>query len=372
MRRRALKIIVLIIALIITAACVSGCGILPSKELKSYSAEFYDCFDTVVVITAFFENQSEFDSLSAQIHEELQNYHRMFDIYNEYDGLTNACTVNKKAGSGENIAVPAALHDLITLGKEMYASTGGSVNIAFGAVTCLWHEAREKAQGSDGSSAAGSEGRTDASVLPSEDALREAAKHCDIEKVIITDDSCVRLDDPLMSLDLGAIGKGFALQRIRGRLSSEKKMGILINAGGNVAPQGDKGMHKTGDKGVPWTIAIEEPDAKSGQPYADVLQIDGRKCVVTSGTYQRYFEVDGVRYHHIIDKDTLRPENRYLSVSVINRDSGMADAYSTAVFNMDLEEGRAFVERTDDLEALWILPDGTHVESSGWAAYRKK
>ena len=65
-------------------------------------------------------------------------------------------------------------------------------------------------------------------------------------------------------------------------------------------------------------------------------------------------------------------ENRFLSVSVINRDSGMADAYSTAVFNMDLEEGRAFVEKTDDLEALWILPDGTHVESSGWAAYRKK
>ena len=361
MQRKTLKKLYIIIAIIIAAACISGCGILPSNDLKAYTAEFYDCFDTVITITAYCRDQAEFDALSQEIHEDLQYCHKLFDIYNEYDGLNNACTVNRKAGSGEFVQVPVKLVTLIEMGKQMYSETGGNVNIAFGAITRLWHEAREKA-----------ESGADASVIPSEDALREAAKHCDIDKIVIGQDCSVRLDDPKMSLDLGAIAKGFAVETVCGKLSSEKKMGILINAGGNVVPQGDKGMNKTGDRGVPWTIAIEEPDEKSGQPYADVLQIDGRKCVVTSGSYQRYFEVDGMRYHHIIDKDSLRPENRFLSVSVINRDSGMADAYSTAVFNMDLEEGRAFVEKTDDLEALWILPDGTHVESSGWAAYRKK
>ena len=371
MCRKTLRKLYIIIAIIIAAACISGCGILPSgNSLEPYSAEFYDCFDTVISITAYCENQAEFDALAAEIHEELLYCHKLFDIYNEYEGMNNACTLNKKAGSGEFVQVPVQLVTLIEMGKQMYSETGGNINIAFGAVTSLWHEAREKAQGSAGSGSQNAAGSA-ADILPSEEALREAAKHCDIDKIVVGQDCSVRLDDPQMSLDLGAIGKGFAVEMVRGKLSSERKMGILINAGGNVAPQGSKGMHKTGDSGVPWTIAIEEPDEKSGQAYADILSMNGTKCVVTSGSYQRYFEVDGVRYHHIIDKDSLRPENRYLSVTVINRDSGMADAYSTAVFNMDLEAGKAFVENTDDLEALWILPDGTHVESSGWAAYRK-
>ena len=88
--------------------------------------------------------------------------------------------------------------------------------------------------------------------------------------------------------------------------------------------------------------------------------------VVTSGGYQRYYEYNGTRYHHIIDKDSLKPENRYLSVSIITKDSGRADALSTAVFNMSFDDGLAFIESLEDTEALWIFPDGTQQHSSGF------
>ena len=80
---------------------------------------------------------------------------------------------------------------------------------------------------------------------------------------------------------------------------------------------------------------------------------------------------NGRSYHHIIDPDTLMPEDRFLSVTIAAKDSGAADALSTAVFNMDQAEGLAFIESLQDTEALWILPDGSFAESSGWDALRK-
>ena len=91
--------------------------------------------------------------------------------------------------------------------------------------------------------------------------------------------------------------------------------------------------------------------------------------VVTSGNYQRYYTVDGKRYCHIINQDTLMPADYFSSVTIITSDSGMADAYSTAVFNMPLAEGMEFVEGLDGVEAMWILEDGSIQYSSGFAGY---
>ncbi len=90
--------------------------------------------------------------------------------------------------------------------------------------------------------------------------------------------------------------------------------------------------------------------------------------LVTSGSYQRYYTVDGVRYHHIIHPKTLRPENYFVSVSIICKDGGMADALSTAVFNMSYDQGRALVEELDDVEAAWIDAEGTIRYTDGFAS----
>ena len=91
--------------------------------------------------------------------------------------------------------------------------------------------------------------------------------------------------------------------------------------------------------------------------------------VVTSGDYQRYYTVDGVRYSHIIDPDTLMPPESFASVSIISGDSGLADALSTAVYNMSFEEGLAFINEMQDAEAMWIFADGSIRYSDGFEAY---
>ena len=93
--------------------------------------------------------------------------------------------------------------------------------------------------------------------------------------------------------------------------------------------------------------------------------------LVTSGVYERFYMVDGKSYHHIINPDTLFPGNEYLSVSILTSDSGVGDALSTAVFNMDLETGKNFIENYAGVEAMWVLPDMTQVYSSGFEAFKK-
>ena len=94
--------------------------------------------------------------------------------------------------------------------------------------------------------------------------------------------------------------------------------------------------------------------------------------LVTSGTYQRYYTVDGVNYHHIIHPDLLKPWDRYSSISILSADSGTADALATAVFNMELDDGMKLIESQDGVEAMWIEADGTEHYSSGFKSYMLK
>ena len=136
----------------------------------------------------------------------------------------------------------------------------------------------------------------------------------------------------------------------------------MLNIGGNLRLLGAK------PDGSGWVTGIQDP-RRSGE-YAAKVVLQDTSCV-TSGDYERYYTVDGVRYCHIIDKDTRMPARYFSSVTVITPDSALADALSTALFCMSYEDGLALVQTLENVQVLWILPDGTQYQTGNlplWAA----
>ncbi len=310
---------------------------------------YYTYFDTVSYVYDYAGDSAErFDDRSAEVSHILQEYHQLFDIYHEYSGVTNLCTLNKAAG-GEALEVDPRLIDFLQDAKAMYELTGGEMNVMLGAVLRLWHDCREAAE-EDPASAS----------IPAEEELRRAYAHTDIESLEIdAEHNTVRIADPEASIDVGALGKGYATERAAEYLEREGAAGYVLNIGGNIRCIGDR------PDGSGWATAIRDPD-DSAEGYACRIRIRDTACV-TSGVYERYFTVNGRQYHHIIDKDTLFPAEYYTSLTVVTRDSALADTLSTALFCMPLEEGMALAERIGGVEVLWIFPDGTQTSTPGFA-----
>ena len=153
---------------------------------------------------------------------------------------------------------------------------------------------------------------------------------------------------------MGAIAKGWSAQRVS-RLLPE---GYMLNVGGNVCTRGTK------PGGEKWNIAVQSPN--TGEDNLCVVSLAGQS-LVTSGDYQRSYSVDGKRYHHIIDPDTLMPSAYWRSVSILCEDSGLADCLSTALFLLPLEEGRALAERCK-VEVMWVDADTNITQTPGFTA----
>lgn len=334
-----IRIFPIIAMAVAVSMLVSGCGYLPGGQ---YSRTYLDVFDTVTTVTGTAQSQAQFQSEAAKIHDELVFYHRLFDIYNEYDGIVNLKTVNEYAATAP-VKVDPAIIALLKDCKYYDSLTGGKVNVAMGSVLKLWHEART----------AGLKDPENAR-LPDAQMLNHAAKHMDLDNVILDEvASTVYFADPELSLDVGAIAKGWAAQKV----AQNAPKGLLINVGGNICATGPK---KT--DGTPWIIGIQDPDG--GNKTLHTLRVTGG-AVVTSGDYQRTYKVDGVSYHHIIDPQTLTSARYWRSVTVMCGDSALADALSTALFLMPLEEGKILAQRCG-AEAFWVDASGQESMTSGF------
>lgn len=340
--KRSRQILLLMIPLLL--CCVSACS---APKPQRYEDVYYDVFDTVTVFAGYAESESAFLEQSARVHDALTEYHKLYDIYHAYPGISNLKTVNDNAGVSP-VSVDPRIIDLLTFGRETDEMSGHRVDITLGAVLSLWHECREQAL-SDPSSAA----------LPDPDVLKEASLHTGFDKLVIDQaQGTVFLTDPFARLDVGAIAKGYAAARVMETVPS----GYLLSLGGNVTVNGNK------PKDLPWTVGIQNPDDSSLLLHT----LEARDLsVVTSGDYQRAFWLDGVRYHHIIDPSTLYPADGWRSVTVVGPDSAVCDALSTALFLLDRPSGEQLLARYG-AEALWVASDGTEFMSSGFSEYLDK
>ena len=337
--------LIAVIALSVALIAVLVLSLIKPGEVRKKT--YYDLFDTVSTIYDYSgKSDKKFERTVKELEELFYYYDALFDIYAPAEGVTNLYDVNREATKAP-VKVDSELLDFLEYSIEIHTLTHGEVNIAMGAVLSLWHDARTAA----------SENPINAKP-PSKEALTEAAKHCDITKIILDrDNSTVFLADPLMSLDVGAIAKGYATERAAKLLESKKIKGYALDMGGNLRTLGTK------SDGSGWRTGVKNPDAFAETPYVYYLTLKNLSAV-TSGDYERYFISDGVRYHHIIDSDTLMPASHFASVTIVVEDSGLADALSTALFCMDYESGKAIIEAIDGAFAVWVEKDGT-VKTAG-------
>ncbi|MGE5579412.1 MAG: FAD:protein FMN transferase [Bacillota bacterium] len=354
---RKSRLTIVITLVLVLAGAIGFYAMSRRGRLTKYTDTFFDTFDTAVTVVAYTKTESEFDAFFDQIHARFQELHKLYDIYNSYEGVSNVRTINLNAGVAP-VKVPKELIDLIDFSKEWYRKTNGQTNIAMGAVLQIWHEYRE-AGIADPESA----------QLPPMEALLEAAKHIDIDKVIVDRAaSTVYLEDPRMSLDLGAVAKGYATELVAKEAQDAGLVSAVISSGGNVRAIG-KPLDGVRER---WGIGIQDPSKSiltEEENLLDVVFINDAS-VVSSGDYQRYYVVDGKRIHHLIDPETLMPGEHFRAVTVVTPDSGIADFMSTTLFLMPLEEGKALAKEVG-VDAVWVLPDGTVEMTEGFASIAK-
>ena len=333
-----------IVPLVLAIAMLTGCAApVETAKKKQYQATFLTLFDTVTTIVGYAETEEEFKEQTDKIHDELEIYHQLFDIYNDYEGVSNIKTINDQAGIAP-VKVDQKIIELLKDCQGYYEMSDGAVNVAMGSVLYLWHESRN-----DGIN------DPEHAKLPQEDALKEAAMHCSFDSVIIDEEaSTVYLEDEKQRLDVGAVAKGWATERVCENAPS----GMLVSVGGNVRATGPKP-----EKNSSWVVGIQEPDGKSGE-YLHTVYVN-QESVVTSGDYQRYYTVDGERYHHIIDPDTLYPAQKWKAVTIVCEDSGLADALSTALFLLSQEEGQKLLDEMNAC-AIWVDFEGEIYYSTGF------
>ena len=329
-----------ICTVLLFAMLLSGCASKGEENNEPKGKSYFTYFDTVTYVFSYAGDSTErFDDRSAEVSALLSSYHKLFDIYHEYADTNNLCTVNKNAG-GAPVEVDPLLIEFLQYAKTLCEQTDGAMDITLGAVLSIWHDHREAA----------SDDPENASV-PELSELEEAAKHTGFDLLEINEeDSTVRLTDPKASIDVGALGKGYATEMAALMLQADEAYGYVLNVGGNIRTVGTK------PDGTKWSTGIRNPK-DDATDFALRIEVADTACV-TSGVYERFFMVDGVRYHHIIDPDTLFPATYYDSVTVIAKSSAIADALSTALFCLPYDESRALAEKMG-ADAVWIFPDGS-------------
>ena len=337
------------LAVLFPLTCAS-CG---NGKPQKFNVEFDGLFDTHAEIVGYAVSQAEFTGYAQKIYDDMTEYSELFDIYNNYGGMNNLKTVNDNAGIAP-VKVDEKIIKFLKSCVANYPNTDDTVNIAMGSVLSIWNDFREFGNA-----------HPEQASLPDMSDLHAAAGNTDINNLIIDEaNGTVFLKNKGMSLDVGATAKGYATGLAVRDAEAAGMTSALVNMGGNVVAVG-KPLDGVRDR---WSVGIQDPRQTEEGSSAILDTVYVNDCaVVTSGDYERFYMVDGVRYNHIIDPSTLMPARKYASVTVICKDSGMADELSTALFIADEAEGREILKR-NNADAIWVYLDGRISYTDGYKA----
>jgi thiamine biosynthesis lipoprotein len=296
---------------------------------------------------------------SAESVDTAQVFHDVFTRLREIEGRMSASLPDTdiarvNAGSGaESAPVPVHPEVFSVLERALYYAdlSGGAFDPTVGPLVKLWGIG------------------TDAARLPAAAELNAALPLVNWREVVLdAATGAVRLSKTGMALDLGAIAKGYAADEAARVIAAAGVAGAIIDLGGNICVYGVK---NTAAPETPWRVGIQNPQDARGA-YLGVLAVEGgalgaATSVVTSGVYERYVEIDGTSYHHILSTtDGMPVDNGLLSVTITAASSMDADALSTTVFALGYEAGRALIESRAGVEALFVFADKILRATSGF------
>lgn len=324
--------------LVLGSCLLTGCAKFFPAEKEETSAQTTSdtreifAMDTVMTVTAYGDLAEEAVQAAA---EEIERLDALFSVGNASSDIARLNENTSAVVSGETC-------ELIRRSKDLYQSTKGALNIAVYPLMEAW-------------------GFTSGEYRVPDQKEIDAILNCmDVEEISCDEDTGEVTLPEGMGIDLGAIAKGYTSAQLMEIFASYDITSAIVSLGGNVQALGSK------PDGTKWRVAVEDPFSEEGDSYAGILEIKDQ-AVITSGAYERYFEQEGKRYHHIIDPATGYPaENGLESVTIVSQDGTLADALSTALFVMGKEKALAYwKEHADDFEAILIENNGDMTITEG-------
>ena len=326
------------------------CDDIDDTELMSCSSIWSSYLNTVVKLTIYVDRDTSYntDDMFDDIEEILDYYTIMSDKYTAYTDIMNIYEINQQAGT--TVTVDEDLYTLIKFTLENQTNVVDFYNAALHPVLQIWHDYRDNCL------------ENGVCAVPELNLLTTANLDTDPSKIILDDVNLTVTMEEGMGLDLGGVSKGYVSKEIVAYLEGFDLSYLLNNGESNISIGG---IHPIRENGK-FIIGLTNPESIFNI-YATVYVADTEQ-LVTSGDYQKYYVVDGTEYHHIIDPTTLMPSAHSRTVSIIASDPALADLYSTAIFNMSIEDGQTFVNSITGLEAIWFGIDGTIHYSSNFEA----
>jgi thiamine biosynthesis lipoprotein len=277
-----------------------------------------------------------------------ETFRRVEAEMSEWKDSSPLSGVNRAAGIAP-VAVPDELRAVISRAVEIGALTDGAFDLTWAAMWGLWDFKAAQPR------------------VPTDGEIASRIGLIDYRKVVVdTDAGTVYLPEAGMVIGLGGIAKGYALDRAADALRGAGIGSFLLSAGGQIVVGGPRDAGPGSGMGErPWRVGIRDPRGAADDIFATLELTESG--VSTTGDYERYFVVDGVRYHHVLDPRTGRPSRGVRAVSVVCADATLADALSTALMILGVERGLAVVESLGGVEALFIDETGRVSVSSGLA-----
>lgn len=318
-----MKKIYLIICIIMTLL-LNGCTTVHNNEYSDHTF----LLGTIIKITIYDKREDSADLIK-------EMFKKIEDIENKVSKnikTSEVSNINKNAGK-KGAAVSDETFQIIKTSLDYSRQSKGKFDITIGSIVDLWKIG------------------TDEAVVPKKETIQKTIPLVDYTQIDLDEKKQeVMLKQENMCIDLGGIAKGYVADELVKYMNEKNVKSGIINLGGNIVTVGKK------TNGDSFKVGIRNPLSNTQEALGYIKSSD--LSVVTSGTYERYFEYKGVRYHHILDTKTGYPvDNNLLSVSIVSKKSIKGDALSTTVFALGLEKGLELIEKQDDVEAVFVTKD---------------